>query len=114
MRFMPRMERWHEQCCFHQKVKKDTCNDMDQNVHHMVSRQIVSMEIVIQSEADIGDRPAEGVASKEAYFFRFFPCETRQPDFGVYLNTIQIIKDEGAFQGVRIDQKNKENQEEKL
>jgi len=79
----------------------------------MVSLQIVSMEIVIQSEADIGDRSAEGVVSKEAYIFRFFPCETRQPDFGVHLNTIQIIKDERAFQGVRIDQKNKEDQEEK-
>ena len=43
----------------------------------MVSRQIISMEIVIQGEADIGERPAEGAASKEAYFFRFFPCETR-------------------------------------
>ncbi len=47
---------WDTQSGFHKKIQKDSSHDMDQDINQMVTRNIVFVEIVVQSEADVRHR----------------------------------------------------------
>ena len=82
---------------------------MNKDVQHMVSQNIVSMEIIIQGKSDIRERTTIGMTLKPSVC-NAFRCEFRQADMGVILNVLPVIKSEWAFQGVGIEQEYKDSQ----
>ena len=82
---------------------------MNKDVQHMVSRNIVSMEIIIQGKSDIRERTIGGRTLKPRVC-NAFQCELRQTDMGVILNVGPIIKSERALQGVGVEKEDKDSQ----
>ena len=82
---------------------------MNEDIHQVVSRNIVSMEIIIQGKREIRERTIVG-RTLERCLCKAFQCEFRQADMGVVLNVGPIIKRERALQGVGVEEEDKDSQ----
>ena len=79
---------------------------MDQDINQMVSCDIISMEIIIQGEADQCDRTIGEAVSKPGPLDAFHG-DTGKSDIGIVLDVGYVIVDKWTFQRIRINQEDK-------
>ena len=82
---------------------------MDQDIHQMVSKNMISVEIVVQGKAEIRHRTIGG-RILESCVFNAFQSEFCQADMGVVPDIIKIIENKRTFKGVGVDQERENDQ----
>ena len=75
----------------------------------MKTHQIMTVKIVIQRKADIGNRPV-GYRAMESGPGKIFKTEKWNTDMRIIPNVLNVIKDKGGLQNIGINSKTQDRE----
>lgn len=85
-----------------EKIHQHAIHDVDEDIHQVISLDVVATGKVVEREADVGDgTPPQGTF--ESGHVKFFEVDCRQSDRWIIANIGVVVEHQGDGKAVQVD-----------